>query len=370
MLLIKKIVYICIALVRLCFFSSSRSGSVWIASTRKQRVRVGASFGEWTNIDYGVPQGSVLGPELYNYNSNDLFLFVLLEIANYADDNSPFSVAQSIPRVVDNLEADVKNLLSWIQYNGLKANPDKFHLLLSDIDETLSMGVGGFDIYNTLSQKLLGVKVDNKMSFKTHVAGLCGEASQKLHALARVSNYMTFGQRKIIMHSFIMSQFGYCPLVWMLHGRQLNNRINKIHKRALRMGYRDSTSSFEALLVKANSFTVHERNVQTLGVELYKVAYGISPQIMRLVFPTRPNIRYPWENIFQTFNVRTVAWGTETLSHLGPRIWSIIPLSLKKLSFSKFKKKIRLWKPEGCPCRLCKFYLPGVGFINVNRKPY
>ena len=100
-----------------------------------------------------------MGPELYNYNSNDLFLFVLLEIANYADDNSPFSVAQSVPRVIDNLETDVKNLLSWIKYNGLKANPDKFHLLLSDTDETLSMGVGGFDIYNSLSQKLLGIKV-------------------------------------------------------------------------------------------------------------------------------------------------------------------------------------------------------------------
>ena len=60
---------------------------------RRQRVRVGASFGEWKNIDYGVPQGSVLGPELYNYNSNDLFLLILFEIANYADDNSPFSVA-------------------------------------------------------------------------------------------------------------------------------------------------------------------------------------------------------------------------------------------------------------------------------------
>ena len=87
-----------------------------------------------------MPQGSILCPEFFNYNSNDLFLFVLLEIANYADDNSPFSVAQSVPHVIDNLETDVKNLLSWIKYNGLKANPDKFHLLLSDTDETLSMG--------------------------------------------------------------------------------------------------------------------------------------------------------------------------------------------------------------------------------------
>ena len=72
------------------------------------------------------------------------------------------------------------------------------------------------------------------------------------------------------------------------------------------------------------------------------------------------------ESIFQTFNIRTADWGTESLYHLGPKIWSIIPLKLKKLQeFSEFKKAIRLWKPRGCPCRMCKFYLGGVGFIDV-----
>ena len=88
---------------------------------------------------------------------------------------------------------------------------------------------------------------------------------------------------------------------------------------------------------------------------------------MRLVFPTRPEIKYPWENIFKTFNVRTVTWGTESLSHLGPRIWSIIPLKLKKFpSLHKFNSAIREWKPSKCPCRLCKTYIASVGFINVS----
>ena len=332
---------------------------------RKQRVRVNASYSEWSNIDDGVPQGSILGPELYNYYSNDLFLFVILEIANYADDNSPFTVAQSIPRVIENLEADAKNLLSWIQYNGLKANPDKFHMLLSDTDVNLLMKVNGFDILNTISQKLLGVKIDNKLSFKIHVESLCTNASQKVHALSRVSNYMFFERRRTIMQTFILSQFGYCPLVWMFHSRELNNRINRIHERALRLVYQDRTLSFEELLKKDKSFTIHERNIQTLGIELYKVAHGTAPKIMNLVFPTKPDVKYPWNNIFQTFNVKTTAWGTETLYHLGPKIWSIIPMEIKKLPFRKFITQIRLWKPDKCPCRLCKFYLGGVGFINV-----
>ena len=168
------------------------------------------------------------------------------------------------------------------------------------------------------------------------------------------------------MHSFIISQFGYCPLVWMFHGRQLNNRINRIHDRALRIVYRDTKSSFTDLLIKEKAVTIHERNLQTLGIELYKVAYGIAPKIMRLVFPTKPSIRYPWEDIFQTFNVRTVTWGTETLFLLGPKIWKMLPLKLKMLpTLNKFKRAIRLWKPEKCPCRLCKYYLDGVGFVNL-----
>ena len=184
---------------------------------RKQRVRVNSSYSEYTIIETGVPQGSILGPELYNYNSNDLFLFVLLYIANYADDNSPFCTSNTIPRVINSLEVDAKNLLSWIQYNGLKANPDKFHLLLSEKDENLSMEVGGFEITNSQTEKLLGITIDNKLTFKPHVTNLCDKASQKLHALSRVGNYMNFNQRKLIMNSFITSQFSYCPLVWMFH---------------------------------------------------------------------------------------------------------------------------------------------------------
>ena len=100
---------------------------------------------------------------------------MLLHIANYADDNSPFCTAPSIPNVIENLEVDAKNLLSWIQYNGLKANPDKFHLLLSEKDKNIAMKVGGFNIENSSDEKLLGVTVDNKLTFNHHVTNYVAE---------------------------------------------------------------------------------------------------------------------------------------------------------------------------------------------------
>ena len=328
---------------------------------RMQRVRVNASFSDWCSIDTGVPQGSVLGPDLYNINSNDLFLFLALDIANFADDNSPFVGAQTIPQVISELEEESVRLLNWLRNNGQKANPSKFHLLLSSPGK-YSAKIGKFSIENTNSQKLLGNKVDNKVIFDEHVSALCKEASKKLHALSRVSRYMTFKQRKIVMKAFISSQFGYCPLVWICHSRTQNNRINKIHERALRLVYQDEISTFEDLLEKDKSFTIHERNVQGLGIELYKVAWRLAPEITNLVFPVKPTT-FVWEDIFQTFNVKTTTWGLQSLSHIAPKVWSNIPKELKLLPLAKFRKAIRKWKPV-CPCKICKYiWVQGVGYI-------
>ena len=152
----------------------------------------------------------------------------------------------------------------------------------------------------------------------------------------------------------------------MFHSRKLNNRINRLHERALRIVYKDDNSSFDELLKKDESFTIHERNIQTMAIELYKVAYGLAPKIMNIIFPLNSHVSYPTKNTFKTFNVKTVSWGTETLAHLGPKIWSIVPKDLKKFSLSKFTTKIRKWKPDQCPCRICKTYIPNLGFVSIS----
>ena len=81
------------------------------------------------------------------------------------------------------------------------------------------------------------------------------------------------------------------------------------------MVYEDYTSTFEELLQKDGSVTIHHRNIQTLSIELYKVAYGIAPETTKLVFPTNPQGKFVWENIFQTFRGQIKMWPFYYFSH-------------------------------------------------------
>ena len=97
--------------------------------------------------------------------------------------------------------------------------------------------IDDYFIKSEKQQELLGITIDSNLTFQTHVNNICKKASQKLNALARVSSYMDTQKKIILMKSFIISQFGYCPLIWMFHSKALNNKINSIHERALRISY-------------------------------------------------------------------------------------------------------------------------------------
>ena len=165
----------------------------------------------------------------------------------------------------------------------------------------------------------------------------------------------------ILLKAFIESQFNYCPLVWMFHSRTLNNRINKLHEKALRLVYKNPTLTFEM----DNSFTIHHRNIQKLAIEIYEVINSESPSIMKNVFPLTNNpYNLGRKNPFHTYNVHSVHYGTETISYIGSKIWALVPENIKQsITLAEFKQRIRSWKPDGCTCIICKTYIANLGFI-------
>ena len=87
--------------------------------------------------------------------------------------------------------------------------------------------------------------------------------------LARTAHYMNLLQCRLIINAFIILQFEYCPLVGMFQRRQLNNYINNIHERALRIVFRDYDSTFQQLLKQNKSVSIHQRPLQILATEIF-----------------------------------------------------------------------------------------------------
>ena len=166
------------------------------------------------------------------------------------------------------------------------------------------------------------------------------------------------------MKAFMISQFSYCLLVLMFHSRNTENRVNKIHERTLRLVYDDSPYlSFDGLLIIDKSVSIHQRNLQFLATEIFKVKNGVSTGLWEDIFHFVNKPYDLWNNgILLRKRNRTVFYGTESLSSLASRIWELIPQSLKdetELSNSKFKT----WTISQCPCRLCKKCIGHIGFI-------
>ena len=236
---------------------------------RIQRVKINFSFSHWSNVESGIPQGSIKGPLLFNIYICDLFFDIIeIDIANYADDTTPYALDLKLENVVKLLEENADKLFDWFSNNYLKANPDKCHLFVNTTGN-IRINVRNETISNSSNQKLLDIRFNSNFHFDDHVASLCKKASQKLNALTRVAQYMNLAQRRSIMKAFICSQFGYCPLVWMFHSREINNRINSLLERALRVVHRDYKVKFSKLLSKDKSVTVHQINLQLLAREIF-----------------------------------------------------------------------------------------------------
>ena len=171
----------------------------------------------------------------------------------------------------------------------MSLNEDKCQFLIierpgNSRNEIAEIKIHNKTIYENKKGKLLDITFDNNINMNDHIKLICKKASNKLYALARISPYLNDHKRKMLMRSFVISQFNYCPIIWMYCQRKSNNLINRIHERALRIAYSDYVSDCNTLLAKDDSVTIHERNIQALILEIYKTISGLNPSFMTNIF--------------------------------------------------------------------------------------
>ena len=167
-----------------------------------------------------MPQGSILGPLLFNIFINDLLSVVSkTDICNFADDNTIYSCASTLDEVLSSLNHDLSNILFWFKANQLAANPSKFQMLvLGEPNSNLPVSLYADNTMITSAEtvELLAITIDSKLTFSSHISSLCHKANNKIRSLNRISSLLCEDQLKLLFSSYILSSFNYAPIIWQI----------------------------------------------------------------------------------------------------------------------------------------------------------
>ena len=234
-------------------------------------------------------------------------------------------------------------------YMSFGSNPDKSDLILEDSTK----------IPSAEEYAILGVTIDNRLTFNNHLKNLCKKIANKLNALTRIAPYLDHNQLRLIYNSFFKGQLSYCPLIWTFCSRRSNHLINKLQERALKIAYNDFNSSFSELLEMANESTIHIRNLKSLLTEVYKSLNGLSPPVMNEVFQTNDcpyGLRKPI--ILASKHKSTMKYVINTIAFRHPRIWQNILLEIRNSeSLSLLKSNIKQIQSLPFRCKICRSFI-------------
>ena len=135
--------------------------------------------------------------------------------------------------------------------------------------------------------KLLGVHIDDKLNFNEHINKICKSAGNQSNALILLKSFLGLKEKEVLINSFIYSNFNYCPLVWMLSHKKSLDKIESLHKRALRFLLNDYVSSYEQLLEKSGKCNMKICRPRFLCIEIYKTLNYLNPSFMKEIFEKR-----------------------------------------------------------------------------------
>ena len=207
------------------------------------------------------------------------------------------------------------------------------------------------------SVELLGIQIDDKLNFNLHIGNICRSAANQLNALIRLKRFLGFKEKRILINSYFMANFNYCPLVWMFSSASSLKKIGNLQKRALRFLYNDYEISYEKLLLKSDRATINVNRIRILCTKIYKTINNLNPEFMRDRFSLRETSRLVREKYMLNLNIlvhNQVTFRSKSLRVFGPKVWNSLPYHIKSSeNFKPFKLIIKHWNGTRCNCKVC-----------------
>ena len=326
---------------------------------RSQQVRLGTHTSSWEDILKGVPQGSILGPLLFNVFINDIFYFVKQGVLyNYADDNTLSFIHKDIDVLKKVLEDESSILIQWFSNNLMKANPTKFQGIC--LGKTAHNSITSFIIDSTEIKcedcvTLLGINIDFMLKFDDHVSEICKKASRQLAVLKRIGRFLTKQGKLAIYNSFIVSNFNYCPLAWHFCSVASTNKIERIQERALRFINDDFTSPLQTLLRNTKTEPLHVRRIKQMASEVYKIVNDIAPPYIKdLINIKHTNYNFRREKQASIPTVNSTRFGIRSFRYGAAHVWNSLPNNIRLAeSYPQFRRLLHAWEGSICGCPSC-----------------
>lgn len=338
-----------ILLQKLTLYKCSKRTLNWFKSylfDRKQSVNLNGVMSSERNITCGVPQGSILGPLLFLLFINDLPLYISDDISYtdmYADDTTIHNIHRSIDTVQRNLQTCLNNLENWCKLNGMILNTDKTKALLITTphkrarltNNSLSLTFKNVFLKSSKGEKLLGVNINENLTWNDHINRIRKKLSTNLWLLSRLKWFIPLSARILFYNAYIQPHLDFCNIVWGGSNITSIHPLFIVQKRACKLIFGHEYVSVSESLEKINCLSVSDKVILQKAKFMFKVSRGLVPTYISHMFNTelKTNTSLRSTNANNFYRPRpNLEIFKQSISYSGPSIWNSIPKSIQNMN--------------------------------------